>query len=163
MLQEQGKGHLVECRARSKATLGVDGFRRDTSSLQGCICALVAGLWAEKSSTQGNGEQKSGVDEGSSPSALYRLRPWGSVTDVQSPLLRTPLARIPAASAPQRRAVKAALQHKSDAESSQRKRQGTEVEAESLRCATLGLRYESQGTMLRKGRLCCVPHSFKLC
>lgn len=75
--------------------------------------ALVARLWAEKSSTQGNGEQKSGVDEDSSPSALYRLCPWGSVTDVQSPLLRTPLACIPAASAPQRRALEAALQHKS--------------------------------------------------
>ena len=125
--------------------------------------ALVARPWAEKSSTQGNGEQKSGVDEGSSPSALYRLCPWGSVTDVQSPLLRTPLACIPAASAPQRRAVKAALQHKWHAESSRRGRQVTEVEAESLRSATLGLRYESQSTMLRKGRLCCVPHSFKLC
>lgn len=48
------------------------------------------------------------------------------------------------------------------AESSQRQRQGTEVDAESLSCATFGLRYDGQSTMLRKGNLCCVPHSFKL-
>lgn len=41
--------------------------------------AVVAGLWAEKNSIKGICEQKPGLAEGFSPSALLRLSPWGCV------------------------------------------------------------------------------------
>lgn len=66
MLQEQGKGHSVECRARDSVTLGIAGV---TSSLW-VGGAVVAGFWAEKNSIKGSCEQR-----GSSLSALLRRSP----------------------------------------------------------------------------------------
>lgn len=41
--------------------------------------AMVAGLWTEKNSIKGICEQKPGLAEGFSLSALLRLSPWGCV------------------------------------------------------------------------------------
>lgn len=44
MLQEQGKGHSVECRARDNVTLGIAGVRKDMSSLWAGLWLLGSGL-----------------------------------------------------------------------------------------------------------------------
>lgn len=69
--QEQGKGHSVECRARDSVTLGIAGVRRDTSSLRAGLWLLGSGL--RGAPIKGSGEQKPGLAEGSSPSALQTL------------------------------------------------------------------------------------------
>lgn len=73
MLQEQGKGHLVECRARDSVTLGIASVRRDRASLR-VGRAVVAGFWAEKNSIKGSCEQR-----GPSPTVLLRRSPCASV------------------------------------------------------------------------------------
>lgn len=70
-------------------TLGIVGVRRDMSSLQAGR-AVVAGLWAEKSAIKGSCEQKPGLAEGFSPSALLRLGPWAAVRHAFSSVQDTP-------------------------------------------------------------------------